>query len=314
MASKTYVKLPVVDVHNGHRTFVPLGIVEGARPGPTLAAIGAVHATEYSALEGVHRFWRSLEPEKLAGRVLVVLAADVAALSAHTQYTNPIDGKNLNRVWPGKADGTLTEVIAYTITQEVILKADAVIDCHGGEYDEAIDLFIITHATGDAALDKRTLDLSLSLGMPFVEVTDASGAVLGRGTGAAEAIRSGRPAATLEAGGRGALDERHISAVYNSLHNAARFLGIEDGAPVLWAGQPVKIDHGILLRTTELGLYQPAVSVGDWIEQGGLFARVLDFDGSVLEEICAPEAGVVLDVIVGRAIKAGGFAGKIGVL
>jgi len=314
MASKTIKKFPVKDVHNNFETFVPVGIVEGKNPGPTLAAIGAVHATEYAALEGVTRFWHSLDPEELSGNVYVVLAADVAALCKHTQYTNPIDGKNLNRVWPGKKDGTLTEVIAYTITNEVINKADAVIDCHGGEFDEAIDLFIITHAVGDQELDKKTIDLAMALGFPFVEVTDAGGAVLGRGTGAAEAVKGGRPAVTLEAGGRGLLDERHISATFNALQNGLKHLGIKAGQPVPWAGIPVKLDHGVLLKTTKMGLYAPQVSVGDWIERDAIFAKVLDFDGTTLEEIRVSEAGVVLDVISARAINADGFAGKIGVI
>jgi hypothetical protein len=314
MSSKTFIKFPVKDVHNNVETFVPVGIVEGKNSGPTLAVLGAVHATEYAAHEGVVRFWESLNPDELSGKVYVVLAADVIALCSHTQYTNPIDGKNLNRVWPGKKDGTLTEVIAYTITQEVISKADAVIDSHGGEFDEAIDLFIITHASGNAELDQRTLDLAMALGMPFVEVTDAHGAVLGSGTGAAEAVKSGKPAVTLEAGGRGLPDERHISAVFNSLQNALRHLGMKPGKPVLWLGQPVKIDHGVILKSTQMGIYAPAVTVGDWMEQNDVFARVLDFDGSMLEEIRVPEAGVVLDVISARGIKANAFAGKIGVI
>jgi len=314
MPSKTFVKFPVIDKHNNFETFVPVGIVEGQNPGPTLAVIGAVHATEYAAHDGVARFWESLDPTELSGKVYVVLAADVMALCSHTQYTNPIDGKNLNRVWPGKADGTLTEVIAYTITQEVISHADYVVDSHGGEFDEAIDLFIITHQAGQPDLDQKTLDFALALGFPFVEVTDAHGTVLGSGTGAAEAVKSGRPAVTLEAGGRGLREERHISAVYNSLQNALKFLGIKPGQPVPWAGQSIKLDHGVILKTTQLGLYQPAVTVGDWIEKDAVFARVLDFDGRLLEEIRVPEAGVVLDVISARGIKANAFAGKIGVV
>ena len=50
------------------------------------------------------------------------------------------------------------------------------------------------------------------------------------------------------------------------------------------------------------------------MEEGDVFVRILDFDGTLLEEIRAPEAGVVMDVINARAIKAGGFAGKIGVI
>jgi predicted deacylase len=314
MAGKTFVKFPVKDVHHDFETFVPVGIVEGKNSGPTLAVLGAVHATEYAAHDGVVRFWESLDPDELSGKVYVVLAADVIALCSHTQYTNPIDGKNLNRVWPGKADGTLTEVIAYTITREVISPAEAVIDCHGGEFDEAIDLFIITHKTGQADLDQRTLDLAMALGFPFVEVTDAHGAVLGAGTGAAEAMKSGRPAVTLEAGGRGFREERHISAVFNALQNALNHLGMKPGQPVPWAGRPVKLDHGVILKTTRMGLYQPLVTVGDWIERDAVFARVLDFDGTLLEEIRVSEAGVVLDVIRARVIKAYACAGKIGVI
>jgi predicted deacylase len=155
MASKTIEKFAVKDVHNDFETFIPIGVLEGRNPGPTLAVIGGVHGTEYAAHEGVARFWNSLDPEELSGKVYVVFAADVTAMASHSLYTNPVDGKNLNRVWPGKQDGTLTEVIAYTITQEVVLKSDAVIDCHGGEYDEYIDLFIIIRASGDDDLDKH---------------------------------------------------------------------------------------------------------------------------------------------------------------
>ena len=58
----------------------------------------------------------------------------------------------------------------------------------------------------------------------------------------------------------------------------------------------------------------PEVEVGSWVDKDAVFARILDFDNSVIEEICAPESGIVLDVINARGIKAGGFAGKIGVI
>jgi hypothetical protein len=274
-----------------------------------------VHGSEYSAHEGTARFWAALDPEELSGKVYVVLAADVAAMCGHSLYVNPVDGKNLNRVWPGKRDGTLTEVIAYTITEEVVKKSDAMIDCHGGEFDESIGLFIITHSVGDEELDQRNLDLAMALGMPFVEVTDAYGQILGTGTGSGEAMKSGRPGITLEAGGRGLEEEFYVSATFNSLQNALYHMGIKPGKPVLWAGQPIKIDHGILLKTTQGGVWRPAVEIYQWMEAGDVFGRVMDFDGtSLLEEVRVDEAGTVLDVISARAIKAGGFAGKIGVL
>lgn len=314
MASKEIITYEVTDPSHGYTARIPVGVAIGDEDGPGLAVIGGVHGTEYAAQDATVEFWDEIDESALKGSVRVVLCADTAALEGHSAYVNPIDGQNLNRVWPGNADGSLTERIAHRITTEVIEKCDAVIDVHGGEWDEDIDCFIITHSSGDADLDARTLALSMATGFTYVEVTDANGAVLGAGTGSGEAVKGGRPALTLEAGGAGLRERRYIDAHKYALFNALRHLDILDGDPIWWDGQPVKLDHGILMKTTKGGLYEPAVSIGQWIEEGQVFSRVLDYDGTVLEEIRAPEAGTVLDVIIARAIKPGGFGGKIGVL
>jgi predicted deacylase len=314
VTNKRVIKLPIESIQNEVQTFIPLGIVVGQQPGPTLAVIAGVHASEYAAREGAVRFWQSLNPTELSGRVLVVLAADVTAFCAHHIYTNPVDGKNLNRIYPGKADGSLTEVIAYTLMTEVIAEADAIIDCHGGEFDEYMGLYTIVPATGQPELDQKTKGLAFALGLPFIELTEASGSWLGRGTLQAEAVRLGRPAMAIEAGERGRQDERAIGATFNALQNAMKHYGMIPGQPVPWAGQPVWLERGLIVRSTAGGVFERQVMTGDWVEPGQVFGRVLDFDGTVLEEIRAEAAGVVLTVICAPAIKAEGFAGKIGVI
>ena len=103
--SKIFTKLTVSDEHHGIKTFIPLGIVEGQKPGPTLAVISGIHATEFVSQDGVMQFWQNLDPEKISGKVLVVLGADVKAMFAHNMWTNPVDGKGLGKVFPGKKDG-----------------------------------------------------------------------------------------------------------------------------------------------------------------------------------------------------------------
>jgi predicted deacylase len=314
MASKQVVWFPVRDDANGQEVSVPIGIAEGDRDGAALTVVGGVHGTEYAAQDAVARFWDELDPAALSGRVHVVLAADPTAIIGHSAYVSPSDGKNMNRVWPGDAEGTLTERIAHLITTECVLRSDAVIDVHGGEWDEDIDCFIITHRIGDEELDTRTLDLAMALGFTYVEVTDADGAVLGAGTGSGEAVRGGRPGLTLEAGGAGQRDPAYIDMHVHALRNALRHLGILEGAPILYDGAPVLLDHGVLMKTTTEGLYVPKVRVGQWVEVGDVFAEVRGFDGELLEQLTCPERGTVLDVIIARAIKAGGFAGKLGIL
>ena len=314
MATKEIVTFEVTDPQHGYTARIPVGVAKGDEDGPCLAVIGGVHGTEYAAQDATVEFWNEIDAAEIKGSVRVVLCADTAALEGHSAYVNPIDGQNLNRVWPGNPDGSLTERIAHTITTEVITHADAVIDVHGGEWDEDIDCFIITHSSGDAELDAKTLDLAMALGFTYVEVTDSNGAVLGAGTGSGEAVKGGRPALTLEAGGAGLRERRYIDAHKYALQNALRHMGILDEAVIWWDGQPMKLDHGILMKTTKGGIYAPAVSVGQWINEGEVFSRVLDYDGNVLEEVVAPESGTVLDMIIARAIKPGGFGGKIGVI
>jgi predicted deacylase len=295
-------------------TFIPIGIVEGARPGPTVAVVGGVHASEYAARTSAARLWESLDPEALSGTVLVVLAADVTAFWAHHIYTNPVDGKNLNRSFPGKPDGTLTEVLAHTLMEEVVRKADVLVDCHGGEFDEYMAVYAITSTSGDPDVDQKTLDLAYAMGIPFIEVVDAAGEWLGSNTMQGAAVLRGCSAIGLEIGDRGREDEQAIAAGYNALRNALKHLGMIEGQPVPWAGQPVRLERGVIVLSREGGVFKRNVMIGDWVEEGDLLGRVFDFDGSLLEEVRAPEAGIMLTVIATPAIRVGGFAGKIGVL
>jgi predicted deacylase len=313
MERKAVRRLAVRDAQREVDSFVPVGTVQGLRPGRTLVVVSGVHGTEYAAQDAVQQFWDSLEPAALAGTVKVVLGADMTALLAHSPFVNPVDGKNLNRTWPGRPGGSLTEVVAHTITTEVLAGADAVIDVHGGEWDQTIRMFTFTHRGIEPGVDRRSLDLARAVGFPFIEVTDASGPVLGRGTTSAEAMRAGQAAVTIEAGGRARREEWAIRAHVQALENALRHLGLVEGQPRPWAGTPVVLTRGVNVETRVAGRFEPRVDSGDWVEEGASFGRILDVDGAVLEELRAPASGTVLYLMAARWIKAKGFAGKIGV-
>lgn len=313
MAVKELKQYEVTDA-DGAKVSIPVGIARGGSDGPALTVIGGVHGTEYAAQDAVLKFWSELDASELSGTVFVVLMADPTAVVGRSAYVSPSDGKNLNRVWPGDPEGSMTERIAHLITSEFIQRSAAVIDVHGGEWDEDIDCFIITHRSGDAELDRRTVELAMATGFTFIEVTDCDGPVLGAGTGSGEAVRGGRPGMTFEAGGAGQRLPQFIDAHVHGLRNALRHLGILPGEPVMFDGAPVMLDHGVLMKTTQEGLYVPKVHVGQWVEAGDVFAEVHDFDGSLLEQLVCPERGTVLDVIIARTIRAGAFAGKLGVV
>jgi predicted deacylase len=118
----------------------------------------------------------------------------------------------------------------------------------------------------------------------------------------------------LEVGGGARQEPRYVQAILQVLENAQRHLGMKAGKPRPIAGDPLRLDHAVLLRSACAGIYQPRVAVGQWLEQGSRVAQVVDFDGALLEEIRTPEAGVVMCLPLPRGIKANSFAAKIGVV
>src|SRR6185436_15815145 len=107
---------------------IPFTIVRGKSAGPVLALIAGTHGAEYVPIIALQRMRASLKTDGLRGTVILVHVANMPSFLGRTVYYSPADNKNLNRVFPGKADGTLSERIAEAITREVIARATHVID------------------------------------------------------------------------------------------------------------------------------------------------------------------------------------------
>lgn len=117
-------------------TRIPVSVFRGSRPGPVLALLAGMHGYEYSPILALQRLRSQMDPKRLAGTVILVHVSNLPSFLRRTIYYSPVDGKNLNRVFPGKADGTVSERIALALTREVIERADYVVDLHCGDGNE----------------------------------------------------------------------------------------------------------------------------------------------------------------------------------
>src|SRR5512136_1980015 len=98
-------------------TTIPISVAQGTRPGPVLALTAGVHGMEYPPVLALQRLRATLDARDLAGTIIMVHVANMPSFLGRTIYYSPIDGKNLNRVFPGKPDGTISERIADVITR-----------------------------------------------------------------------------------------------------------------------------------------------------------------------------------------------------
>src|SRR5882672_9929043 len=146
-------------------TQIPVTTIRGAGTGPVLALIAGNHGYEYPPILALQKLRTLIDPAKLKGTIIMVHIANMPSFLGRTVYFSPVDGKNLNRVYPGRKDGTVSERIAYAITTEVIQKADYVLDLHCGDGNESLRPYVYQTVSGNQKLDETIARMALAFGI-----------------------------------------------------------------------------------------------------------------------------------------------------
>ena len=278
-------------------TTIPISVINGARPGPVLALTAGVHGQEYTSILALQRLLKTADPKTITGTLILVHVANMPSFLGRTIYYSPADGKNLNRVFPGKPDGTLSERIAHVITTEVIERATHVMDLHCGDGNESLRPYTYWITTGKPDVAEAGRKMALAFGMDHIVVDrerplNAAESVYLSNT----AITRGKPALTIESGGMALTDEESIARIERGIAGVMKHLGMRADGPAPVA-QPIMIERGEVLRSGATGIFYAAVEKGHTVAQGTLIGRVTDFHGRVVEEIRSPFAGEILYVI-----------------
>ncbi|PYO68389.1 MAG: succinylglutamate desuccinylase [Gemmatimonadetes bacterium] len=294
-------------------TRVPLTIVRGKDPGPTLALIAGTHGDEVAPVIALQRVRRELDPVRLAGTVLLVHVANLPSFLRRTIYYSPIDGKNLNRVYPGKRDGTVSERIADAITREIIERADYLVDIHAGDGNESLRPYTYWSPLGlNARADSIARQMALAWGNDYIVIDtarphDLRASVYTQNT----AHLRGKPALTTEAGYLGVPAEDMVTRNVQGVFRLLRYLKMLPGEVEL-VRHPLWFDRSEVLRSPGTGIWYPLVERGHAVQKGAVIGVVTDFFGDTTAAIAAPFAGVMLYVVATPAISAGEPLGMVG--
>src|SRR4029453_7374320 len=136
---------------DGELLALPVVIVHGQHAGPVLAVTAGIHGGEYVAMVAVRDFVFGLDPGTMRGTVVAALQSSPLSFSARSSFNNPMDGRNLNRSFPGSANGGATEQLAAWLWANIIARADLYVDCHSGDLPEVLEPFAgVWHLDADA--------------------------------------------------------------------------------------------------------------------------------------------------------------------
>lgn len=249
---------------------IPVTVVKNGA-GPTALLTGGNHGDEYEGPIALFDLARSLSAADVTGRVIIVPAMNYPAFMAGTR-TSPIDKGNLNRSFPGRPDGTVTEKIADYFQRVLLPLADVVLDFHSGGKTLDFLPFCAAHILPDKTQEARAFDLVRAFGAPFsVKMLEID--AVGMYDTAAEDM--GKVFVTTELGGGGTASAHTagiaIRGVRNVLITAGILKGVIDRQSTQWLDMP---DGDCFTFAEDGGLIAFLADLGDRVERGQPIARI----------------------------------------
>ena len=123
--------LPTPELYTPAKMHIPIHILHGKKEGPCLLVCGALHGDALNGIEIIHRFLAGKSLKSIKGTIIAIPSVNVYGLVNQTR--NLPDRRDLDGSFPGHEKGSFASRLAYTINQEVLSKADYIIDLHTGE-------------------------------------------------------------------------------------------------------------------------------------------------------------------------------------
>jgi predicted deacylase len=283
----------------------PLVIINGAEDGPILCLTSGVHATEYAPIDAVMRVVQSLDPSKLCGAVIAVPVVNMRMFDSRTGFVSPLDGLNLNKVAPGRPDGSASEVLAGVLLTEVIRRAAYHIDLHAGDLGEMLLPFAGYALTGNRELDDQGEALARLYSPKLISLATSDGKIPPFADGICyAATRQGIVSIFAESGGNGTLEDADVRVHVDGVTNVMRYLRMIDGAPAT-PGPRVSARERRVVRATRAGLLRLRVRIGDELVAGQEVAEVCNVFGEVVETIRSNGAGIAGLVWAHKVVNTG---------
>lgn len=280
---------------------MPAVVIRGRRPGPTLAVTAGIHAAEYVGIASATRLAREIEPGALRGTLIVVLLVNSPGFYERSMYTNPRDGKNINRTFPGDPAGSEAQRVTHFLTNELIAGSDAYVDLHGGDMIEALVPFAIYQQTGDDALDTKSQAMADVYGLDYVVAAPADAI---RATSYTAAARLGVPAIIAEAGQQGIYEPGSVERHMRGLRNVMLQLAMLDGKPAR-TPRSTRLTRFAWMYAESTGTYYPRVAAGEIVQQGQVIGELCDIFGETVQTLRAPAGGPVLFLVTALAVRKG---------
>lgn len=266
---------------------IPATVIAGCRPGKTVLITAGIHSCEYVGVQASIELAAELDPERLCGRLIILHTVNRKGFETRQPTVHPEDGKNINRVFPGHREGTLSEKIAHFLEHEIYLHIDFYMDLHSGEIYEGLTPYVYYVGEANADVVQEARQAAMQTDVPYMVCSTAR-------TGAYNyAGLLGIPSILLERGSAGRFSREDVEADKADIRNVLRYLGVIPET-VLPTTPATELTDLVYQPPLQHGLWYPAVKPGERILNNQYLGCVKDYFGQVLDTYYATGDGVVL--------------------
>lgn len=274
--------LHIINNGIGEPVRIPLIIAKGTQAGPTLGLTAALHGNELNGIPLIHDLFAHLDLAQLKGSIIGVLTANIPALLLEQRKFN--DGKDLNRIAPGRARGDRSQVYIHRFIERIVKRFDYLIDLHTASFGRVNSYYI------RADMDDPTIARMTQLHYPEIILHNPPNDSTLRGS----AENLGIKALTLELKDPHIIQEEvvddSLKGVFNVLYDLKMLPGklFEPNRPTLLC------ESSYWLYTDEGGILYVYPEVTDRVVKGQLIAEVKNIFGKTTKHYEAPEDGIVI--------------------
>ncbi len=279
--------------------------------GPTVLLMAGVHGDELEGQCKLRSLAAELTPSDITGRLIIISSLNYPAASVG-QRVSPADGQNMNRVFPGSPDGTLTERVADFLVSSVFPVCDIMIDLHSGGTECRVVPMVFGFTNARCKYSENDLnDVLTAWGFPYVQhVAEEPRAAC------CSAPHHGVTAIEVECGGGGPVQPDDLDRMYLGLRFGLAALGVCAPALSRAATGVTQVDWSpdCDVLAPAAGAFCPCVALGDVVSEGALIGYIHAIGKEDLGQlpVKAHKSGVVLRLSVVPFSPAAGFLCSIG--
>ena len=277
-----------ITIGNGEFS-LPATIIRGEKPGKTALITAGIHAGEYVGIQSAVELGRDLKIEKMTGTVIIVKVVGREEFENRYGSLCRENQENLNRVFPGKKDGTKYEKLAYAVVEELQKAADYYIDLHSGDDYEKLTPYVYYAGKASPEVVKLSRQMAEQVDVPYMVKSEVAS-----GGSYNYAAACGIPSVLLERGGMGAWETEEVRSMKRDVRSILRFLGIYDGHRSMRKYYPLNVTQVQYQSASYSGLWYPQKKAGDLFTEGEVLGYIKDYEDNILETCISYGDGVIL--------------------